>query len=113
MREIIFYATTSGQNPIQDFLETLTSKKAQKVTWVLNLVGELDRVPSQYFKKLINTNDIWVRALLGSNIFRLLGFFGGINLFVLAHAFKKKTQKTPKRDIRIAEERKQDYLRRS
>ena len=79
----------------------------------MNLVEELDRVPSQYFK-LINTNDIWeVRAVLGSNIFRLLGFFGGTNLFVLAHAFKKKTQKTPKRDIRIAEERKQDYLRRS
>jgi len=31
---------------------------------------------------------------------------------VLNHAFVKKTQKTPKRDIDIAESRKRDYIRR-
>jgi phage-related protein len=113
MREILFYETTSGQKPIEKFLDQLSSKQAQKVTWVLKLIEELDRVPSTYFKKLINTDELWeVRAAVGSNIFRLIGFFDGSDLIVLAHAFQKKTQKTPKQAIKTAEERRKDYFRR-
>ena len=111
MREILFYKTASGQKPIEDFLDKLSSKQAQKVTWVLKLVEDLERVPSKYFKKMVNTEDLWeVRVAAGSNIFRFIGFFDGPNLVILAHAFQKKTQKTPKRVIKIAEERKRDYF---
>ena len=111
MREVLFYETASGQKPIEGFLETLSAKEAQKVAWVMKLVEELDRVPSQYFKKLIKTDDLWeVRVIVGSNIFRLLGFFYGTNLLVLAHAFQKKTQKTPRQAIKLAEERKHEYF---
>jgi phage-related protein len=113
VRKILFYETASGQKPIEDFLDQLPAKIAQKVTWVLKLVEDLKHVPSKYFKKLQNTPDLWeVRASAGSNIFRLIGFFDGPNLVILAHAFQKKTQKTPKRAIKIAEERKKDYFRR-
>jgi len=113
MRKILFYKTASGQNPIEDFLDSLSSKQAQKVTWVLKLVEDLERAPSIYFKKMVNTQDIWeVRVVLGSNIFRLLGFFDGPDLVVLAHAFQKKTQETPRQAINIAEERKKEYFRR-
>ena len=113
MRKVLFYQTASGQKPIEDFLDSLSSKQAQKVTWVLKLVEDLERVPSIYFKKMVNTQDLWeVRAVVGSNIFRLIGFFDGPNLVILAHAFQKKTQKTPKQAIKIAEERKKEYFRR-
>ena len=113
MHKVLFYKTASGQNPIEDFLDSLSSKQAQKVTWVLKLLEDLEHVPSIYFKKMVNTQDLWeVRAVAGSNIFRLIGFFDGPNLVVLAHAFQKKTQKTPRKAIRIAEERKREYFRR-
>ena len=113
MKEVIFYETASGQKPIEGFLETLSAKEAQKVAWVLNLVEELDRVPSQYFKKLTETDELWeVRVIAGSNIFRLIGFFYKTNLLVLAHAFQKKTQKTPRQAIKLAEKRKQEYFER-
>lgn len=113
MRKIIFYRTASGQNPIEDFLDQLPAKSAQKVTWVLQLVEDLVRVPSKYFKKLVSTQDLWeIRASAGSNIFRLIGFFDGSNIVVVAHGFQKKTQKTPKRAIELVEERKKDYFRR-
>ena len=113
MRKILFYKTASGQNPIEDFLDSLSSKQAQKVTWVLKLVEDLERVPSIYFKKMVNTQDLWeVRVVIGSNIFRFLGFFDGPDLVVLAHAFQKKTPETPKQAIKIAEERKKEYFRR-
>ena len=113
MREIIFFQTASGRKPVEDFIDTLSSKQAQKVAWVLSLVEELHSVPIQYFKKLENTDEIWeVRVIFGSNIFRFLGFFDGPSLVVLTHGFQKKTQKTPQNAIRIAEERKRDYINR-
>jgi phage-related protein len=113
MRKIIFFRTASGRNPIEDFLDQLPAKSAQKVTWVLQLVEDLVQVPSKYFKKLVNTQDLWeIRVSAGSNIFRLIGFFDGPNIVVVAHGFQKKTRKTPKKTIKIAEERKKDYFRR-
>jgi phage-related protein len=62
---------------------------------------------------MANTDDIWeARVRVGSNIFRLLGFFDGAKLVVMSHAFQKKTQKTPRQAIQLAEQRKQDYFRR-
>ncbi len=113
MREIVFYRTESGHCPVEEFLNSLSAKQAEKVTWVLRLVKELDFVPAQYFKRLVNTDDLWeVRVRLGGNIFRLLGFFDGPQMVILNHAFAKKTQKTPLQEISIAERRKRDYSRR-
>jgi len=79
----------------------------------LQLIEELEVIPTTYLKKLVNTDDIWeIRVQVGGNIFRLLGFFSGDNLVVLNHGFQKKTQKTPSKEIKIAEKRKNDYLRR-
>ena len=113
MREILFYRTKSGACPVEEFLDSLTGQQAQKVAWVLRLVDEIDRVPAQYFKKLVNTDGIWeIRAESGGDVFRLLGFLHGTRFVVLNHAFRKKTQKTPQADIRLAEQRKTEYLRR-
>ena len=111
MREIVFYTTVSGQCPVKKFIDSLTAKQSRKVTWVLSLIEELPTVSTVYFKKLKNTDDIWeVRVGYGNDIFRILGFFDGSRLLVLNHAFQKKTQKLPKKVIKVAETRKQDYL---
>ena len=94
-------------------MDSLDSKQAQKVTWTLQLVEELDLIPVQYFKKLVGTDEIWeIRVKVSSNIFRILGYLDGAQLVVLNHAFQKKTQKTPVKEIRVAENRKRDYLAR-
>lgn len=68
-------------------------------------------VPRQYFKKLEGTVDLWeVRAEFGGDAFRLLGFWDAGNLVILTNGFAKKTQKTPAREMEIAEQRKRDYL---
>ena len=113
MRTIHFYRTEGGNSPIEDFLDSLSGKQAQKIVWVLRLIEELDVVPGQYLKKLVNTEDIWeVRVQFGGNIFRLLGFFDGSTLLILTHAFAKKSQKTPRQEIELATRRKNEYLSR-
>lgn len=113
MKEIKFYKTQSGNIPVKEFLDSLPSKYAQKVAWVLELVEKLDQVPVQYFKKLKSTDGIWeVRARIGSNSFRLLGFIDNDEFVILTNGFSKKSQKTPKQEIELAERRKADYLSR-
>ncbi len=113
MPEIDFYKKGNGKSPVEEFLNSLTAKQAQKVVWVLQVIEELPKVPTTYLKKLINTDDIWeVRVKSGNDTFRLLGFFDGPKLIVLNHAFQKKTQKTPKQAIKLAVKRKRDYFKR-
>jgi len=113
MREIIFYKTLSGHCPVEDFIDSLSAKHAKRVTWVMRLVQDFPVIPSNYFKKLVNTDDIWeIRVKSGNNIFRILGFFDGPKLLVLDYAFQKKTQKTPVQTIKTAEVRKRDYFKR-
>jgi phage-related protein len=112
VREVLFYRTKSGDCPVEHFLDALSGKQAQKVVWVLRLVEELDSVPSQYFKKLVDTDRLWeVRAQHGGDAFRLIGFFDG-SRFVVVNSFSKKTEKTPRQELEVAEARRQDYLSR-
>ena len=104
MRQIVFYRSESGNCPVEEFLDDLSAKQAKKVVWVLSIIEKYKAVSAKYFKKLVNTKDLWeVRVSSGSNIFRLLCFFDGDAVIVLMHAFQKKTQKTPKQAIKIAE----------
>ncbi len=113
MRSISFYKTVSGKCPVEDHLDSLSDTQATKITWVLKLVRETQNISTKYFKKLVNTDDIWeVRVSVGKNIFRLLGFMQNGKLIILTNSFQKKTQKTPRKEIKLAEKRKKDYLSR-
>jgi phage-related protein len=97
MREIVFYKTKDDKCPVEDFLDSLNSKQAQKAIWVMQLIEELEQIPTTYLKKLTNTDEIWeIRIQQSNNIFRLLGFFNEGQFIVLTNGFQKKTQKTPK-----------------
>ncbi len=113
IKSIIFYTTKSGKCPVKAHLDTLSDSQVTKIAWVLKLIRELDQVPIKYFKKLINTDNIWeVRVDAGKNTFRLLGFFHGRELIILTNSFQKKSQKTPKNEIKLAKKRKKAFLSR-
>jgi phage-related protein len=113
-RRIEFYKTESGKSPVEEFLLRLPTKAFRKITWVLQIVRSLPRVPAEYLKKLTGTEEIWeVRAQSGREEIRLLGFWHGGNLIVLTNGFEKKGQKTPPSEIAIAEQRRKDYIRRN
>jgi phage-related protein len=112
-RDIEFYRTKDRKCPVEDFLGTLGPKETQKVLWVFRLIGKIDRVPANYFKKLIGTTNIWeCRILTVKGTYRFFGFFIQGNKLILTHGYSKKTQKTDLREIRRAETHRQDYLNR-
>jgi len=114
MNKIIFYRTENDTCPVEEFLDSLSDKHVVKILWVLRIIKEYERIPKQYFKKLINTDDLWeIRVQFGNNSFRLLGFIHKSKILILTNAFSKKSQKTPKSEIVLAENRKHEYLKRN
>ena len=112
MRKIKFYKLETGKCPVEEFFDSLSNKQFEKISFVLDLIEQIDIVPSKYFKKLKGTDDIWeIRVQQGNNIFRVLGFFDGNDLVVLNHSFTKKSQKIPQKEIAVAEIRKRNYFK--
>ena len=110
---VTFYKTVDGKCPIEDFLNSLSGKVAQKVTWVLSLLEDMHIVPSSYFKKLTGSEGIWeCRIQFGSNAYRIFCFFDDKSVVVLTNGFMKKSQKTPQSEIEKAEAYRRDFLER-
>ena len=112
---IIFYEKQNGKSEVFDFLENLrikssTSKDARiqykQVTLFIELLtlnGTL--LPETITKHL--TEDIW-ELRPGAN--RIFYFFCDNDTYVLLHSFRKKTKKTPRREIDKAKAERDDYL---
>jgi phage-related protein len=109
-RNICFYKTSLKRCPVKEFLDSLSGKAAQKVTWVLKIIEDLAIVPEKYFKKLDSYN-IWeCRIDFSGNTYRILGFIhNGYNV-ILTNGFIKKTRKVPKQEIELALTYKYDYI---
>ena len=115
MYQIEFYETQDGESQIWDFLEDLrkkaaTSKDARIQHKQASLYIELlqqngTRLNENITKHL--EDGIW-ELRPGNN--RVFYFFFQDNTFVLLHQFRKKTQKTPKREIEKAKRERDDYL---
>lgn len=66
-----------------------------------------------HIKKLVDSDDIWeLRTKISTNSYRVFYFTYENKSFVMLHAFQKKSNKTPRRDIETALSRKYDYLNR-
>ena len=106
IRKIIAY-----KNDFIDFYKAQDSKVQLKIEYVLDLVRFERKVPIKFFKQLENTDGIYeVRVITTFKSIRILCFQDGGNLVVLANCFVKKTQKTPKKEIKKAEKMKNEYL---
>ena len=94
-----------------DFFETLKPDVKRKFNWTLKLIATLDRVPAKYFNHMENTTGLFeIRVEVGSNIYRVFSFFDKGRLIILLNGFQKKSQKTPKGEIEIAEKLKKQYF---
>ena len=105
VREVITY-----KEYFDDFFKKQPQKVRDKIIKVLDIIEQIDRIPTTYLKYIEGTNGLFeVRVQLGNNIFRIFCFFDGNKLVVLLSGFQKKTQKTPEREIEKAVKLKNEY----
>lgn len=106
IREIFYY-----RHYFLEFFNELNEDVQKKFNWTLELIATLERVPKKYFQHMTGTVGLYeIRVEVGSNIFRAFAFFDQGQLIVVANGFQKKTQKTPKKEIELAEKIKKEYF---
>ena len=117
MHEIFFYRDKNGNEPVLDYIKSLsrsTSKdsriklnKIQDYIQALSVYGT-ERLTENYVKHL--DGDIWELRPIRDRI-----LFAGIvdGRYVLLHCFVKKTRKTPVREIEKAQRELKDFIERS
>ena len=106
IRDIFYY-----KDYYLDFFNKLKPDVKKKVNWTLQLIATIERVPEKYFKHIAGSTGLYeIRVEVGSDIFRVFCFFDKGQLIVLANGFQKKTQKTPKNEIELAEKLKKQYF---
>ncbi|KKR91231.1 hypothetical protein A2409_03760 [Candidatus Curtissbacteria bacterium RIFOXYC1_FULL_41_36] len=106
------YSSATGDKPVEDFIDSLEKRTQLKIYSAIELLQEFGLEGGYpHIKKLSGTN-LWEYRTLGSDNIRL--FYVAITgkIFLVLHGFKKKKQKTPTREIRIAENRLREYLNR-
>ena len=106
IRDIFYY-----KNYYLDFFKTLKPEVQRKFNWTLKLIGTINRIPVKFFKHIENTSGIYeVRVEVGTDIYRVFSFFDEGKLIILVNGFQKKSQKTPKNEIDLAEKLKKQYF---
>jgi phage-related protein len=106
IRKVIAY-----KDNFVNFYKSQDTKVQEKIEYVLDLVRFERQVPKKFYKLLENTDGIWeVIVITTFKSIRILCFQDKGNLVVLTNCFLKKTQKTPQREIKMAEKLKKEYL---
>ena len=106
IREIFYF-----KNYYLDFFDTLKPEVKKKFNWTLQLIATVERVPEKYFKHLTGTTGLYeIRVEVGSDIYRAFTFFDKGQLIILVNGFQKKSQKTPKSEIELAEKLRKQYF---
>jgi phage-related protein len=106
-RKIIFY-----KYYFQDFYLEQADKVREKIGYIFRVIKTVDKIPEKFLKHLEGTEGLYeIRVEVGSDIFRIFCCFDKGNLVVLFNAFQKKSQKTPKQEIKLGEKLKKEYFR--
>lgn len=106
IRKVIAY-----KDNFTKFYKSQDNKIQNKIEYVLDLVRFEKQVPKRFFKYLHDTDGIYeVRIITTFKNIRILCFFDKGELIVLTNCFLKKTQKTPGKEIKLAERLKKDYI---
>lgn len=107
-----FYKDSKGREPVRDFLMQLDATTRAKVTRYFKLLLIYGVLLKEPYTKRVKGKIREIIVIGKDGHLRILYFTYTGKLFVLLHGFIKKTKKTPPADIKIAEARMEDFLKR-
>lgn len=100
--EVQYYLTSNGENPVLDFIESLSKRQKAKIFRIFMTLEQYGLVSiSPHIKKLSGT-PLWEIRVLGQDNIRILYVTVEQNSIFVLHGFIKKKQKTPQKEIHIA-----------
>ena len=107
--KVDYFVSLTGDIPVKEFLDnTKPAIKAKAFRIFLNIseYGLTTAIP--HIKKLSGT-PLWEVRILGKDNVRILYVTEGLKKIILLHAFYKKKQSTPRKEIDTALARMKEY----
>lgn len=103
--EIYCFVDERGEAPVQNYVNRLPDAERLKIAAYLHILGEMGYQMRRPFADSLGNKTGLYELRPGRH--RVLYFFYLRNKVVLLHAFMKKTDKIPEREIEIALQRKE------
>ena len=114
---VVFFRTDRGNDPVREWLEGLGERDEIIIDTDITVVAENwpSVVGTSLIKKLKGEEDLWeIRSRIsdGKRTARVM-FTIEAGEIILLHGFVKKSQRTPRKDLRIARRRNKLWKRRT
>lgn len=106
-----YYIKQDGSCPTQEFMDALDRKMRAKLLKLQLLLEQNGNKLTEPYSKYLEDGIFELRAQRGNNIARVLYFFVVGQKIVITNGFIKKTQKTPKRELKLAKKYRTDYMK--
>ena len=110
--QLIAYEKINGEVPVEEFLDSINPKMRAKIYGLMEILQEKGNMLREPYSKYLGNGIFELRGKVGSNNTRVLYFFYHNGKIILTNGFVKKTQKTPKKEIKLAKERRKDFIER-
>lgn len=103
--EIVYYATARGDLPVRNYIEALPNKDRMKVKALVDYLSEMRILGEPHAKKIMGFSGLFELRPGAHRIF----YCYDKDRIVLLHAFRKKSAKTPLREINLAYTRLREF----
>lgn len=110
--EVEFYTKDNGEKPAKDFIVSLDVKMRAKILGIIEVLEEKGNQLREPYSKHLDDGIFEIRGKVGTDLTRVLYFFYYGRKIILTNGFVKKTQETPKQEIKLAKAYRKDFLER-
>jgi phage-related protein len=109
----IFYETADGRKPVEEFIESLDAETQDKFIIKQQLLRDFGPQLRHPHTDHLEEGIFELRFKGKEGQIRVLFFFFYGKRTIFTHGFIKKTQRTPRKEIEVAKERRKDFLTRN
>lgn len=100
------------KNYFLEFYTAQTEEVRRKIGYSMTMVETMRVVPTKFFRYIKESDGIYeIRTEYNGNIYRVMCCMDREAVVILFQGFQKKTQKTPPKEIRMAEKLKKEYFK--
>lgn len=101
--EILLFESKRGEKPVEEFIKKQQSQAKSKIIHNIRLLKEYGNQLGMPRSKILG-NGLYELRIRGKTEIRIFYGFKRDSIYLL-HAFRKQSQKTPQKELRIARER--------
>jgi len=109
--KVIYFISEAKDNPVQLFLDHLETREQSKILRILQYIREYGLISVLPHVKKLSGLPLWEIRVLGKDSIRIFYIVPYEQTILLLHGFRKKSQKTPKKEIAIALHRYQNWTK--